>query len=108
MSAELYKEIFEEDYLIYKEILDSYDLLKSENGVMAYDLSIKSLVVADRYSDLSTEIEKVKEQKPNAVKTEFKDWCYSKYRIMREVHTHCRMIWKESESEKYRSNNNQR
>ena len=106
MSAELYKEIFEDDYLEYKELLDSYNFMKSESGYLAYEICIKSASIADRWKDISTEIEKVKERKPNLVKTEFKDWCYANYRIIREIWTHSRMVWKNCEdNSRYNASN---
>lgn len=88
--------ICEQELFLFNNIISLYEQLKSEDGESAYNISVEALSLADRFAELSGDAIKIAHDY-GWQKTEFCDWSYRKYSVLKEIHTHCRMIWKNCE-----------
>ena len=88
--------IYEEDLSQYKFILDNYEALSSEDGATAYLLAQQSLILADRWLEITLEASKVSKE-ISISKTDLYNYAYHKYRILMTIHEFCRVVYRQCE-----------
>ena len=86
--------IFPEDVKLFNEVFGRYLDIVQEDGNEAFELAKLALALAERWSEIATNVRKVTTS--DYSKTDMKEWAYHKYRDMQFVHEHCRMIWKQA------------
>lgn len=91
--------LFAEDINLYYDIMERYLKLTPENYVGAYELSKDALVMVDRFSNLSADATKLSLSNVIAKtnKTDIKDFCYRKLKVMHGVYETARMVWNKGE-----------
>ncbi|GIM29877.1 hypothetical protein CPJCM30710_25430 [Clostridium polyendosporum] len=88
-----YDEIFKEDLNLCYEVAESYVNLNSENYAGAFELSKNAWILADRGANLSAEASKLA-LSYKVGKTDLKDFCYRKYKLMEYIHEMSRIVWR--------------
>lgn len=88
----------EEDLRLYEEIIEEYNQLETEDIELAYDLSKKCLLVANRWNEIMLNSAKYSKDLDTS-KTIFKDWAYHRYRILMTAHEFCRVVWRQGKEE---------
>jgi hypothetical protein len=89
---EKYKSLFPEDIELYYEVFEKYINLIDENFSGAYELSKDALNVANRFVNLSFEASKLAFSS-EFNKTDIKDFCYRKFKMLEYIHVQARMVW---------------
>lgn len=89
--------IFQEDLNQYYEVAEAYVNLAPEDIETAFELTKKAWVLADRWASLSVNASKLATMKVN--KTDIKDFCYRKHKMMQSIHEHCRVIYRLGEED---------
>lgn len=99
-----FSKLFPEDMDLYYGIMERYVTLTSENFAEAYRLSQDALAMEDRFVNLTADAGKLalsnKVSKVN--KSDIKDFCYRKLKIMEYVHEQARMVWNKGEQSERR------
>jgi hypothetical protein len=88
-----YDEYFPDESKDYYSVLLEYAQLTETNYSTAHKLALKSLILSDRYNTIGNDATKLDSIKTGA-KTDRQKFFYGRYRVLREIHTHARMIWK--------------
>ena len=91
-----YDEYFSEEAREYYNVLYEYAHLSDNSFAKAHTIAIKSLILSDRYNTISNDANKLDSIKLGA-KTDRQKFFYGRYRILREIHTHARVLWKAGE-----------
>ena len=78
----------------YNEVFKRFLNLNQTDKTEAYKLMKLSLKMAQRFSELQASSNSFKEQYKDFKATEFKAWCYERYRQMQLLHEACRVIWR--------------
>ena len=108
----IYKTDFEstlpDDCKQYREIAKRYLDLKEGDGQTAFELFKDSWALAQRWADLQASARKVRDlSKEDFNLTDFKTFCYARYRQLHLMHESTRMIWsKAAEDIKWCERNN--
>lgn len=89
-----YDEYFPEEAAEYYSLMLSYAKLTDECHVDALWIAQKALVLADRYNTISNDATKLDSIK-HGIKTDRQKFFYGRYRILREIHNHARMMWRD-------------
>lgn len=87
-----------EDLEQYQVILDSYELLSSEDGDTAYKLAQMAIIQADRWSEISVNASKIGKE-VNVAKTDLYNYAYHKYRVLMTIHEFCRVVYRQCEEQ---------
>jgi len=90
--------IVQEDCNRFRDLAKEYMHLTPENGDSAYKLAIDSWLLAQRWSEISSNASKISLDR-DINKTDFQKWAYEKYRQLQLMHEHCRSIWKTATDE---------
>ena len=90
--------IFKEDLEQYQVIMDSYELLTSEDGITAYKLAQMSILQADRWNEIMLNASKLSKE-ISIAKTDLYSWAYHKYRILMTIHEFCRVVYRQCEEQ---------
>lgn len=102
MKEEILKSQFEilveEDCKQYREIFKKYKNKNPEDIETLYNLVSESLMLAQRWSDISSNAS-VYAKTFRISKTDFKDWTYQRYRNLQEMHTDCRVFYKDAKED---------
>jgi hypothetical protein len=93
-----YELIFPEDSQQYREIAKRYMKQTTEDYKGAYDIMQDSWALAQRWSDIQSNVSKLAVDK-GVSKSELRDWCYQRYRQLQLMHESARMIWGMGERE---------
>ena len=93
-----YDDYFPEESAQYYSLILEYARLTEENTNGALQIAQKALLLADRYNTISNDATKLDSIKIGQ-KTDKQKFFYGRYRILREIHTHARVIWKEGNVE---------
>lgn len=103
-----FQKILPEDSKQFQSIADRYMNISPENGVEAFNLMKESWALAQRWSELQASANKIASMDSvDIMKTDFKKWCYERYRQMQLIHESTRMIWRQaSEYELFLKKNN--
>ena len=67
--------------------------LTSEDYKTAYEITVKSWALAQRWSDISANAGKLASIK-EVNKTDLSKWAYQRYRQLQLMHEHARSIWR--------------
>lgn len=90
-----FQKVLPEDSKQFSEIADRYMKLNPENGTEAFNLMKESWSLAQRWSELQASANKIVSLNGvDIMRTDFKKWCYERYRQMQLVHESTRMIWR--------------
>lgn len=84
-----YERIVPEDMKQFREISKRFMNVTPDNAGELYELSIDSWLLATRWSEIQSNASKLAIDH-DINKTEFKDYCYQKYRQLQEMHITCR------------------
>ncbi len=95
-----FSKLFPEDMKLYYSIMERYLALKPENYSGAYELSQDALAMEDRFANLTADAGKLalSNEVSKASKSDIKDFCYRKLKIMEYVHEQARMVWNKGEN----------
>ena len=84
-----FEKIVQEDFDQFREISRKFMNVKPENTEILYELSIESWLLATRWSEIQSNASKLAIDF-DINKTDFKEYCYQKYRQLQEMHITCR------------------
>lgn len=93
-----YDDYFPEESAQYYSLMLAYARLTDENTVDALWIAQKALILADRYNTISNDATKLDSIK-TGIKSDKQKFFYGRYRILREIHTHARVLWKEGNAD---------
>lgn len=94
---EKYKEI-KEDCEMYRDLARRYLALDLSTPDLAFDVKKDAWALAQRWSDIASMASKIAILHDTS-KTDFKDWCYQRYRQLQLMHEDARMMWNKAEEE---------
>lgn len=81
----------------YKTLLEAYQGLTDNDPAQAFNIMQDALNLAERFSEIHFDVRR--EEKIIKVKdAALKDRMEQIYKILREIHTGCRMIWARGEN----------
>lgn len=80
-----FEKIVQEDFNQFREISTTFMNVKPEDIETLYQLSIDSWLLATRWSEIQSNASKIAIDN-DINKTDFKDYCYQKYRQLQELH----------------------
>jgi hypothetical protein len=90
-----YDDYFPEESAEYYNLVLAYAKLTDENHVGALQISQKALILADRYNTIGNDAAKLDSIKIGN-KSDRQKFFYGRYRLLREVHNHARMMWRDA------------
>jgi hypothetical protein len=90
-----YDSYFPEETAHYYSLMLEYAKLTDENTKDALWIAQKALVLADRYNTISNDATKLDSIK-TGIKSDKQKFFYGRYRILREIHNHARMMWRDA------------
>ncbi|NLD49898.1 MAG: hypothetical protein GX660_22375 [Clostridiaceae bacterium] len=93
-----FDEYFPEESAEYYSLLLQYAKLTEEDHVNALWIAQKALILADRYNTIGNDATKLDNCK-HGIKTDRQKFFYGRYRILREIHTHSRVLWRAGEED---------
>ena len=92
-----FQDILKEDCKEYQALAKRYLDLNTEDVEEAYKIMKDAWSMAQRWSELQASARKVKDMsESNFNLTDFKDFCYQRYRQMQLIHESSRIIWKQA------------
>ena len=95
-----FQKILPDDVKQFQEMASRYEKLVQEDAVEAFALMKYSWALAQRWSELQATARKLSNlQEANITLTDFKKWCYERYRQCQLVHESCRVIWRAANEE---------
>lgn len=98
-----FERIVQEDFNQFREISSKFMKVKPEDTDTLYELAIDSWLLATRWSEIQSNASKMAiDFEIN--KTDFKDYCYQKYRQLQEMHITCRSWYRLSLEDKIANN----
>jgi len=80
-----YESIVQEDFNQFREISRKFMNVKPEDVATLYDIAIESWLLATRWSEIQSNASKMALDY-DFNKTEFREYCYQKYRQLQEMH----------------------
>ena len=80
-----FEQIVQEDFNQFRDISKRFMNVKPEDTQELYELSIDSWLLATRWSEIQSNASKIA-MDLDVNKTDFKDYCYQKYRQLQEMH----------------------
>ena len=98
-----FERIVQEDFNQFREISSKFMKVKPEDTDTLYELSIDSWLLATRWSEIQSNASKIAIDM-DVNKTDFKDYCYQKYRQLQELHITCRSWYRLSLEDKIANN----
>lgn len=90
-----YDDYFPDESMHYYSLMLAYASLTDENTKDALMIAQKALALADRYNTISNDATKLDSIK-TGIKSDKQKFFYGRYRILREIHTHARTIWRDA------------
>lgn len=84
-----FEKIVQEDFNEFRKISIEFMKVQPEDIDTLYQLSIDSWLLATRWSEIQSNASKMALDY-DINKTDFKDYCYQKYRQLQEMHITCR------------------
>ena len=94
----VYDDYFPEEAAEYFEAIANYYKMTDEDRDGAFELSKITFVLSDRYNTISNDATKLDSIKYGQ-KTDKQKFFYGRYRLLREMHTHARMVWNSAKEE---------
>lgn len=91
-------EQLKEDIEQFNFLKDNFEALSSEDGETAYQLAVKMLICADRWTEICKDISNFAKEF-NTTKSSLYDWAYHKYRILMNMHEFCRVVYRQCREE---------
>lgn len=98
-----FEKIVQEDFNQFREISKKFMNVKPEDTDTLYELAIDSWLLATRWSEIQSNASKIAIDL-DINKTDFKDYCYQKYRQLQEMHITSRSWYKLSLEDKIANN----
>ena len=80
-----FENICKEDSKQFEELLNEFEKVDLVNINGLYEISKKALICSSRWNDISSNSKKIAQQY-GLSKTEFSDWTYHKYSLLKELH----------------------
>lgn len=93
-----FETILEEDCNQYRELFKKYKNITTEDIDTWYLLTRESLMLAQRWSDIASN-SSLYAKTYEISKCDFKDWAYQRYRNLQEMHTDCRVFYKDAKED---------
>ena len=93
-----FEEILAEDCKQYRELFRKYKNKNPEDIQTLYDLTSESLMLAQRWSDIASNAS-LYSKTYEISKCDFRDWVYQRYRNLQEMHTDCRVFYKDAKED---------
>ena len=93
-----FEEILKEDSEQYRELFIKYKNKTPEDIDTLYSLTSESLMLAQRWSDIASNAS-LYAKTYEISKCDFKDWAYQRYRNLQEMHTDCRVFYKDAKDD---------
>ena len=93
-----FENILEDDCKQYRELFKKYRDKNPEDIQTLYELTSQSLMLAQRWSDIASNAN-LYAITYEISKTDFKDWAYQRYRNLQEMHTDCRVFYKDAKDD---------
>lgn len=87
-----FERIVQEDFNQFREISSKFMKVKPEDTDTLYELAIDSWLLATRWSEIQSNASKIAIDM-DVNKTDFKDYCYQKYRQLQELHVTVRSFY---------------
>lgn len=84
-----FERIVQEDFNQFRELSATFMKVQPEDTETLYQLSVDSWLLATRWSEIQSNASKIAIDN-DVNKTDFKDYCYQKYRQLQEMHITCR------------------
>ena len=84
-----FEKIVQEDFNQFREVSKTFMKVEPTDADTLYQLSIDSWLLATRWSEIQSNASKMAIDF-DINKTDFKDYCYQKYRQLQEMHITCR------------------
>lgn len=94
-----FEKIVQEDFDQFREISRKFMNVKPEDTDTLYELAIDSWLLATRWSEIQSNASKIAIDL-DVNKTDFKDYCYQKYRQLQEMHITARSWYRLSLQDK--------
>lgn len=90
-----FQDILKEDCREYNKIAKRYLELQQTNSSEAFEIMKASWTLAQRWSELQATARKIKDLNESDFNlTDFKKYCYERYRQMQLIHESTRVIWR--------------
>ena len=90
-----FNKILPEDCKQFNIIAKRYLNLLSDESLEAFEIMKKSWSLSQRWSELQASARKIMDLSEEEFSvTDFKNWCYQRYRQMQLIHESCRVIWR--------------
>lgn len=80
-----FERIVQEDFNQFRELSATFMNVQPEDTKTLYQLSVDSWLLATRWSEIQSNASKIAIDN-DVNKTDFKDYCYQKYRQLQEMH----------------------
>ena len=93
-----FEEILKEDSEQYRELFIKYKNKTPEDIDTLYSLTSESLMLAQWWSDIASNAS-LYAKTYEISKCDFKDWAYQRYRNLQEMHTDCRVFYKDAKDD---------
>lgn len=93
-----FEEILIEDCKQYRDLFRKYKNKNPEDIQTLYDLTSESLMLAQRWSDIASNAS-IYAKAYEISKCDFRDWAYQRYRNLQEMHTDCRVFYKDAKDD---------
>lgn len=93
-----FESILKEDFQQFRDISKKFMKVTPEDAETLYQLSIESWLLATRWSEIQSNASKIAIDF-DVNKTDFKDYCYQKYRQLQEMHITCRSWYRQAKED---------
>jgi hypothetical protein len=93
-----FERIVQEDFNQFREISKTFMKVEPTDVDTLYQLSIDSWLLATRWSEIQSNASKMAIDF-DINKTDFKDYCYQKYRQLQEMHITCRSWYRSAKED---------
>lgn len=93
-----FEELVKEDCDQYREIFRKYKNKTMEDIDTLLSLTNESLMLAQRWSDIQSNAS-LYSKTYEISKTDFQQWAYQRYRNLQEMHTDCRVFYKDAKED---------
>ena len=87
-----FERIVQEDFNLFRAISAEFQKVDCTDAETLYQLSIHSWLLATRWSEIQSNASKIAIDL-DVNKTDFKDYCYQKYRQLQELHVTVRSFY---------------
>lgn len=93
-----FEQYVKDDCKQYKIICSYYGNKNPEDTDLLYAISSNALILSSRWSDIASNAS-VYAKQYGISKTDFQQWAYQRYRTLQEIHTDCRVYFRDAKDD---------